>query len=86
MSAVQELEDLLNSSPDELQVQEFLSQHPWMLAPWAGPGPARWVFSRKRLGVEYVTDFLAADWRSFGISWAAIELESPQAKMLTKKR
>jgi Domain of unknown function (DUF4263) len=84
MAAVQELEALLNNDPDELEVQAFLSQHPWMLATWAGAGPVRWVFSHKRLGIEYVTDFLAGDWRSFGISWTAIELESPKAKLLTK--
>jgi Domain of unknown function (DUF4263) len=84
MAAVQELEALLNDYPDELEVQAFLSQHPWTLATWAGPGPVRWVFSHTKLGVEYVTDFLAADWRSSGISWTAIELESPKAKLLTK--
>jgi hypothetical protein len=84
IQAVRDFEALLDSSPNETYVQAFLSQNPWMLAPWAGPGPARWILPQKRLGAEYVTDFLAADWRSLGVCWAAIELESPKAKMLTK--
>ena len=43
-----------------------------------------WVVPQKRLGSEYVTDFLIAERLSPGFYWQAVELESPKAPMFTK--
>jgi hypothetical protein len=42
------------------------------------------VIPRKRLGSEFVPDFLIGDKNSAGYRWVAVELESPAAKMFNK--
>jgi hypothetical protein len=48
-------------------------------------GHGRWVIPKKRLGSEHVTDFLIGQKDSSGYDWQAVELESPKAKMFTKR-
>jgi Shedu protein SduA, C-terminal len=40
---------------------------------------------QKRLGAEHVPDFMVADRDSAGFEWTAVELESPLARMFTKR-
>lgn len=42
------------------------------------------MIPQKRLGAEFVTDFLVGEKHSFGFEWQAIELESPEAKLFNK--
>ena len=43
-----------------------------------------WVIPQKRLGSEYVTDFLVSEELSPGFYWLAVELKSPRVQMFTK--
>jgi uncharacterized protein YjbI with pentapeptide repeats len=70
---------------NEPAMQEFLEEHPEALAACLGPQHRGWVIPQKRLGSEYVTDFLVAGRSSLGFQWVAVELESPVALMFTKQ-
>ena len=59
--------------------------NPMLLAVQLGGGHGRWVIPQKRLGCEYVTDFVIGERSSIGFEWYAVELESPKAKMFTRK-
>ena len=68
----------------EEDMQRFLEAHPRMLAQQLNGERLAWVMPRRRLGSEYVTDFLIAQRAAGRYSWCAVELERPQAKMFTK--
>ena len=72
--------NLLNSNCDEPSIHEFLKENPKFLVQTLGGGHGRYTVSKKRLGSEYVTDFVIADENSMGVHWYAVELESPRAK------
>lgn len=82
-----EFEKLLDSSPDERDVQSFLDRYPWIVR--NALNTHAWnsvhVKSQFRLGGDHITDFLvlAAD---SGV-WHAvlIELESPSSRPFTKR-
>jgi hypothetical protein len=67
----------------ERDVQRVIEAHPRLLASRLGAGWG-WVVPQKRLGSEFVTDFLIAEQLSPGYYWQAVELESPRAAMFTK--
>jgi hypothetical protein len=67
----------------ERAVQRALEQHPRLLVRNLTQGLG-WVIPQKRLGSEFVTDFVIAERLSPGFYWQAIELESPDVPMFTK--
>jgi len=79
------LEDTLEAARNELELQEFLEDHPILLIQHLGGGHGRWVLSKTRLGTEHVTDFLLAERSSMGYEWQAVELESPTSPLFTKR-
>jgi len=68
----------------EQVIQDFLTQKPILLALQLGGGHGRWVIPQKRLGSEFVMDFILGEKSSIGFEWHAVELENPGAKMFTK--
>jgi len=50
-----------------------------------GGGHGRWVIPRQRLGAEHITDFVIGESCSSGFDWQAVELESPGARMFTRR-
>ena len=74
----------LNASKSERPLQAFIEQNPKILAALMIGHLGRWVVPHKRLGSEYVTDFIVGDLSSYGFKWVAIELESPTAPMFSK--
>jgi hypothetical protein len=68
----------------EEDMQRFLEAHPRMLAQQLNGERLAWVMPRRRLGSEYVTDFLIAQRAAGRYSWCAVELERPQARMFTR--
>lgn len=78
------LQQVLARSTREEDVQAVFEQHPVLLARLVGGGHGRWVIPKKRLGSEYVTDFLVGEKSSIGFEWVAVELERPVHKMFTK--
>ena len=71
------LKTLLDRCPLELEVHRFLERHPQFLVQVLGGGHGRYQSSKKRLGSEFVPDFLVADMDSYGINWHAVEIEAP---------
>jgi len=73
----QQFDKTLNESTDERPLQEFLSQHPYLLA-LAFPVHCCWIFPKPRLGGgKHIPDFALCDLNSLGYKWTLIELESP---------
>lgn len=73
-----QLESIISSARDERPVQQFLQDHPNLLAMLVQRSD-RFVLPQKRLGSEFVPDFIIGDVDSIGIHWTLIELESPTA-------
>jgi hypothetical protein len=74
----------LDTARDEADMQHCLEANPRMLIQHLTGGRRAWVIPQKRLGSEYVTDFVIAQKTSGGLVWYAVELERPQAKMFNK--
>lgn len=81
---VDEFERVLDDAVDERPLQELLASSPVLLGPLVPPGGSYWCLDRPQLGAEYIPDFLLATITSVGFKWVAIELESPNARALTK--
>ncbi len=76
--------EVLDDATDERPLQQHLEEHPILLIQHLGGGHGRYVLPQKRLGAEYVPDFMIADRDSFGFHWHAVEIESPRATMFNK--
>lgn len=74
------LQALLDTNPNESSMQRFLEEKPKFLVQVLAGGHGRYQLSQKRLGSQYVPDFLVAESSSIGIEWYAIEIESPRSK------
>ena len=74
------LKELLDSNPKELEMQKFLEANPKFLVQALGRGHGRYQLSQKKLGSEYVPDFLISEMSSVGIEWYAVEIESPRVR------
>ncbi|MCA0252987.1 MAG: DUF4263 domain-containing protein [Actinobacteria bacterium] len=84
--ALRELEDLLEAGEsDEAPYQELIERYPELLASLVRGHWATYVIPQKRLGSEFVTDFLVLGVTSQGPEWVAVELEAPRHELLTKK-
>lgn len=69
---------------EEKPVQNFLTDHPWMLTVEEG-NQCRWVIPKKSLGGKFIPDFLVGRLDSTGLKWKLVELQSPKAQLFTKK-
>jgi hypothetical protein len=78
------LEKTIKTAEDEATLQKFLEKNPEILINHLGGGQGRWVIAQKRLGSEFVPDFVIGEKSSLGFEWYLVELESPKAKMFTK--
>ena len=72
------LQQLLDKDPQEAEMHSFLEAHPEYLVQVMAGGHGRYQLSKKRLGAEFVPDFLVAELSSIGIEWHAVEIESPR--------
>ena len=79
-----ELRAILDENPKEPEMQKFLEANDKFLVQAMGGGHGRYQFSQKKLGSEYIPDFLIAEMSSIGIEWHAVEIESPRAKVHRK--
>ncbi len=78
---VAEYEAVLEAASDERPLQRHLATNPMLLVQHLSGGHGRWVLSQKRLGSEYVTDFVIGERSSIGFEWQFVELQSPQATL-----
>lgn len=86
-----ELGSLIEGGAGEREVHAFLEAHPLLIlhASLDGFFPVAssrsLLFSHVRLAGEYEVDFLYGSMNSMGLFWTFIELESPSAKMFTRR-
>jgi hypothetical protein len=65
-------------------LQRYLQEHPLLLIQHMGGGHGRWVIPQKRLGAEFIPDFVIGERHTGGFEWLLVELESPTASMFRK--
>jgi hypothetical protein len=81
-----ELERLINRSEDERPIQEFLRDHPYVLATALYPHNC-WIFPYPRLGGgQHIPDFLYCDRNSLGYRYILVDLESPTMPALNRNQ
>jgi hypothetical protein len=73
-----ELEAVITAAEDERPIQKFLEENRHLLTELLG-GHDRVCLPQKKLGAEYVPDFIIGDADSLGIRWVLIELETPKS-------
>lgn len=75
---IAELEMAVEGADDERPIQKFLEENCHILTALLG-GSECYCIPQKRLGAEYVPDFIIGDVNSLGIRWVLIELETPRS-------
>jgi hypothetical protein len=80
---IAELEAVITTSDDERPIQKFLEENRHLLTALLG-GNDRYCLPQKRLGGEYVPDFIIGDADSLGIRWVLVELETPKSGIYLK--
>jgi Domain of unknown function (DUF4263) len=78
---VEAYREVLSTADDERPLQKHLALNPILLVQHMGGGHGRWVISQKRLGAEYIPDFVIAERSSSGFEWQFVELQSPRARL-----
>lgn len=81
----QDFAHTVSTAMNERPIQSFIASNPELLAQHLTGHLGRWVVPQQRLGAEHVVDFMIADQSSMGLHWIAVELESPRAKLFTKR-
>lgn len=74
----------LASARSEAPLQRLFAREPLLLVQHLGGGHGRWVIPQKRLGSEFVPDFVVGEKSSIGCEWQLVELESPTAPLFTR--
>jgi len=80
---VRRFEECLTAASDEKPLQSFFEENPTLLIQHLRAS-GRFVIPQKRLGAEFVPDFVVGEHHSFGYDWHLIELESPRIPLFTK--
>lgn len=84
--AIRALEELLESGDShESPFQSLLTTYPELLASTVAGGWQTYVIPQKRLGAEYVPDFLVLGINSVGPQWVAVEIEAARHEIVNKK-
>lgn len=83
---VENFEYMLDNAKSEHSIQKYLEKNPIILIQHLGGGHGRWVIPQKRLGAEFIPDFIIGERHSFGYEWIAVELKDPNYKMFTKRK
>ncbi len=80
---IEELEVIITTAEEERPIQRFLEENPHLLTALLR-GSERYCIPQKRLGGEYVPDFIIGDVDSLGFRWVLIELETPKSGVYLK--
>jgi len=70
------LRDTVERSDDERPIQQLIEERPQLLTTLIG-GKWRYCIPQKRLGGEFVPDFVIGSVDSLGVHWTLVELETP---------
>lgn len=84
-TCLSELSNVLASAQNEAPLQSFLEANPALLLRFLPAHHKAWVIPRPNLGGKYIPDFLACGLSSLGMSWLAIEIESPTQTLFTSR-
>jgi hypothetical protein len=76
---------ILDAATNESPLQQYLAQNPKLLIGEMG-GHCRWVIPWRRLGSEFVPDFIIARMDSTGLNWTLVELQSPTVSLFNRDR
>ena len=79
-----ELERVISEAQDERPIQVFLEGNRHLLTALLA-GQERYCLPQKRLGGEYVPDFVIGDVSSLGFRWVLVELETPNSGIYIKR-
>lgn len=82
-SDIVSLEAVIDKAQDERPIQKHLQQNPHLLTALLR-GTERYCLPQKRLGSDYVPDFIVGDIDSLGIHWLLVELETPRSGIYVK--
>jgi len=74
---------IITNAEDERPIQKFLENNRHLLTSLLG-GIRRYCIPQKRLGSQYVSDFIIGDVNSLGVRWVLIELETPKSGIYQK--
>ncbi len=85
-SDIEELRDIVESAKDERPLQQFIEDHPTVLASLLGGHHGLYCVPHPRLGTAYVPDFLIASVDSAGVRWVLVELETPRSRVTLAKK
>jgi len=80
---ISQLETVIDSAEDERPIQRHLEANPHLLTILLQRSE-RYLLPQKRLGSEFVPDFIVGDVDSMGINWLLVELETPNAPLYLK--
>lgn len=80
---INQFRDCLSAAKDEKPLQALFELNPTLLVQHLRAS-GRFVLPQKRLGAEFVPDFVVGEHHSFGYDWQLIELESPNIPLFTK--
>ena len=80
---IAELESVITAAEDERPIQKFLEENGHLLTALLR-GTLRYCLPQKRLGGEYIPDFIIGDVDSLGVRWVLIELETPRSGIYLK--
>jgi hypothetical protein len=75
---------VLEDAASEAPLQKHLQEHPILLAQFLRGGHGRWVIPQKRLGAEFVPDFVVGEQNSGGHVWHLVELQSPRSNLFVR--
>ncbi len=82
---VEAYKSILEQAADERPLQRHLADVPRLLVQHLHGGHGRWVIPQKRLGAEFIPDFVMGERYSGGLDWTLVELQSPKAKLFLSK-
>lgn len=80
---IAELEAVITAAKDERPIQKFIEDNGHLITSLLG-GRERYCLPQKRLGGEYIPDFIIGDVDSLGVRWVLIELETPRSGIYLK--
>lgn len=81
---VERYKQVLSTAQTERPLQKHLALSPRLLVQHMGGGHGRWVIPQKRLGSEFVLDFMVVERSSSGYEWQLVELQSPTARLFVR--
>ena len=76
---IKRFETLLETSPKEEEIQNFLKENPILIQ------PCTQIIPKQKLGEDFITDFVLVNVLNQGIIYTLVEIEKPSMRVLTKR-